>query len=186
MILTDREIKIYLDRGLITINPRPDPAVAYNSTAVDLTLDPVITEFTPPPEGIETTIDPSRAVFKDEEVLKGITRLITIPSEGYILSTRKFILGWTGEYIDLQITTRIAARVEGRSSLSRLGLAVHMTAPTIHAGFEGQIRLEIINHGFFPIRLRSQMRICQLVFEQTFGTPEKGSNNQFSGQTSGA
>jgi dCTP deaminase len=84
VILTDREIKIYLDRGLITINPHPDPAVAYNSTAVDLTLDPIISEFKTQTQGIETTIDPS-----------------------------------------------------GKSSLSRLGLAVHMTAPTIHAGFEG-------------------------------------------------
>jgi deoxycytidine triphosphate deaminase len=101
VILTDREIKIYLDRGLITINPRPDPAVAYNSTAVDLTLDPIISEFTPQAEGIETTIDPSRAVFRDEEVLKGITKLIPIPDDGYVLQPRKFVLGWTQEYIDL-------------------------------------------------------------------------------------
>jgi dCTP deaminase len=60
-----------------------------------------------------------------------------------------------------------------------------MTAPTIHAGFDRQIRLEIVNHGFFPVRLHAKMRICQLIFEQTFGTPEKGYNDQFSGQTSG-
>ena len=119
MILTDREIKIYLDRGLITINPHPDPAVAYNSTAVDLTLDPIISEFKTQTQGIETTIDPSRAVFRDEEILKAITQSVTIPDEGYVLDPHKFVLGWTAEYIDLEITTRIAARVEGKSLLSR-------------------------------------------------------------------
>jgi dCTP deaminase len=185
VILTDREIKIHVERGLIKIDPRPDIAVAYNSTSVDLTLDPIISEFKEQRKGIETTIDPANATFREEEVLKDITERITIPDHGYVLRPRTFILGWTAEYIDLRDATRIAARVEGRSSLSRLGIAVHMTAPTIHAGYDGQIRLEIINHGFFPVRLRPRMRICQLIFEQTFGTPEKDSSNQFSGQTSG-
>jgi dCTP deaminase len=79
---------------------------------------------------------------------------------------------------------RIAARIEGKSSLARLGLGVHITAPTIHAGFAGQIRLEMINHGKVPIRMRVGMRVCQLIFEQTLGTPEKGYQGQFSGQVS--
>jgi len=57
-----------------------------------------------------------------------------------------------------------------------------MTAPTIHAGFEGRIRLEIVNHGHLPILLKSNMRICQLVFEQTLGTPAKAYIGQFQGQ----
>jgi dCTP deaminase len=77
-----------------------------------------------------------------------------------------------------------AARVEGKSSLARLGLGVHITAPTIHAGFDGQIRLELVNHGHFPITIKSGMRVCQLIFEQTLGTPERGYKGQFSGQTS--
>ena len=77
---------------------------------------------------------------------------------------------------------RVAARVEGKSSLARLGLAVHVTAPTIHAGFEGQSQLEVINHGRLPIRLRAGMAICQLIFEQTLGFPEIGYGGQFSGQ----
>jgi dCTP deaminase len=64
--------------------------------------------------------------------------------------------------------------VEGKSSLARLGLGVHITAPTIHSGFGNSIRLEIINHGAVPIRLRAGMRICQIVFELTLGTPQKG------------
>jgi dCTP deaminase len=53
-------------------------------------------------------------------------------------------------------------------------LLVHLTAPTIHCGFNDVIRLELFNHGVVPIRLRKEMRICQLVFELTMGTPQKG------------
>ena len=84
-----------------------------------------------------------------------------------------FILGRTKEVVKLPPTSRVAARVEGKSSLARLGLIVHFTAPTIHSGFNNSIRLEIMNHGPLPVRLRAGMRICQLIFELTFGTPEK-------------
>jgi dCTP deaminase len=92
-------------------------------------------------------------------------------------------LAWTREYIELRTETRLAARVEGKSSLARLGLVVHMTAPTIHAGFEGRIRLEMMNYGAVPIRLWGGMRICQLIFETTLGTAERGYKGQFAGQT---
>jgi dCTP deaminase len=93
-----------------------------------------------------------------------------------------FVLGWTEEYIDLPTQSRIAARVEGKSSLARLGIGIHITAPTIHAGFEGTIQLEICNHGTLRVRLTPGMRVCQLIFEQTAGTPEKGYVGQFFGQ----
>ncbi|MGH7037956.1 MAG: dCTP deaminase [Stellaceae bacterium] len=151
---------------------------------VVLTLDPIIKEFKTPDGGIETIIDPTNANFKDEEVLTNIIEQKTIDASGYVIHPQKFILGWTAEYIDLKYDTRVAARIEGKSSLARLGLGVHMTAPTIHARFNGQIRLEIANHGLFPIRLRPHMRICQLVFEMTLGAPEKAYQDQFLGQTS--
>jgi hypothetical protein len=72
------------------------------------------------------------------------------------------------------VHSRLAARVEGKSSLARLGLGIHVTAPTIHSGFAYPIRLEILNHGHAPIRLRSGMKICQLIFEATLGTAQKG------------
>lgn len=181
MILTDREIKIHIERGTIIIDPAP---VAFDSTAVDLTLDPIIKLFKKMDGGIETIIDPVNATFKNEEVLESITEEKTLESDGYVLRPGDFILGWTSEYIDLKIDTRVAARVEGKSSLARLGVVVHMTAPTIHAGFDGQIRLEIGNNGHFPVRLRPKMRICQLVFEATLGAPEKAYANQFAGQHS--
>lgn len=104
-------------------------------------------------------------------------------ASGYLLAPQKLILGWSAEYLNLPKDSRVAARVEGKSSLGRLGLGVHITAPTVHAGFDGRIRLEIVNHGQLPIRLRVGMRICQLIFEQTLGTPETGYSGRFAGQT---
>ena len=57
-----------------------------------------------------------------------------------------------------------------------------MTAPTIHAGFDGQLRLEMYNLGSLRVKLHAGMRVCQLIFEQTLGTPEKGYAGQFAGQ----
>ncbi|MGC2200071.1 MAG: dCTP deaminase [Stellaceae bacterium] len=185
MILTDREIKIYVRRQLITLDPEPED-LAYQSTAVDLKLDPTISIFTKPRtvRGIQqfTRVDPADPEFKADEVIRALTQNQDIhPDNGYPLEPGILILGWTKEFIDLK-QSRLAARVEGKSSLSRLGLSIHLTAPTIHAGFQGRIRLEIVNHGHHPIILRSDMRICQLIFEQTLGTPDKDYEGQFAGQ----
>lgn len=182
MILTDREIKIAVASGQIDIDPPPDEAVAFTSTSVDLTLDPVVNIFKTHPPGMHMAIDPSIQGFNSDEIIRELTDTKTIPAEGLELKPKVLILAWTKEFVRLAIETRIAARVEGRSSLARLGLGVHVTAPTIHAGFTGRIRLEMINHGIVPILLRPGMRICQLIFETTLGTPEKGYQGQFYGQ----
>lgn len=181
VILTDREIKLAIEKDLIIIDPRP-AANAFSSTAVDLTLDPNITEFIAAQGGVELVIDPGHQDFNTETTLAQVTTKREVPNEGYLLQPRQLVLAWTREYVNLVSHNRIAARVEGKSSLARLGLGVHVTAPTIHAGFAGQIRLEMVNHGKVPIRLRVGMRICQLIFEQTLGTPDKGYQGQFSGQ----
>lgn len=184
MILTDREIKIAVERGLIVIDPIPEND-AFSSTSVDLTLDQNITEFNSAPNGLNITIDPTHKGYDFERVFTELSNTIDINQEqGYLLEPEKLVLGWSKEYINLKITSRLAARVEGKSSLARWGIGVHLTAPTIHAGFEGQIRLEMINHGPVPILLRPEMRVCQLVLETTLGTPERGYSGQFSGQTS--
>jgi len=130
--------------------------------------------------GVEQAIDPSLAAASD--IILDLTKSQKIPKDGFLIPPKVLVLAWTKEYISLDIGTRIAARVEGKSSLARMGLGVHVTAPTIHAGFNGQIQLEMINHGIVPIRLRAGMRICQLIFETTLGTPERGYRGQFSGQ----
>lgn len=184
MILTDREIKIAIEQGLIVIDPRPKDD-AFSSTSVDLTLDPTLSEFKDNPTGVDTSVDPSREGFNHEAVLSQFTTSKEIDlADGYLLKPNRLVLAWTTEYINLKMHARIAARIEGKSSLARLGLAIHVTAPTIHAGFDGRIRLEMINHGLLPIRLRRGMRLCQLIFEQTLGTPERGYQGQFSGQDS--
>jgi len=146
--------------------------------------------FTKPPSigGIQqiTRIDPGDPNFKTEEAIRALTKNEDIdPTNGYPLEPDILILGWTKEFLDLK-QSRLAARVEGKSSLARLGLSIHLTAPTIHAGFPGRIRLEIMNHGHYPIILRRDMRICQLIFEQTFGTPGRDYEGQFVGQLPGA
>jgi dCTP deaminase len=181
VILTDREIKLALEKKLILIDPTPDEN-AFSSTAVDLTLDDNISEFKEGSGGIEQAIDPSHREFQPEKTLALISNKLVIPPEGYLLQPNCLVLAWTKEYVNLISHNKVAARIEGKSSLARLGLGVHVTAPTIHAGFEGHIRLEMVNHGKLPIRLRTGMRICQLIFEQTLGTPDKGYKGQFSGQ----
>ncbi len=182
MILTDREIKLSLEQKTLIIDPRPLD-VAFASTSVDLTLDPVVSEFLE--KNTDRHFDPGRPGYPLNEILKEETKRVDIATlQRYELVPNKLILAWTAEYVDFRKSPRLAARVEGKSSLGRLGLGVHITAPTIHAGFEGQIQLEIINHGPIPIRLRPGMRICQLIFEQTLGTPEKGYRGQFAGQSS--
>jgi len=73
------------------------------------------------------------------------------------------------------------ARVEGKSSIARCGILVHFTAPTIHAGFEGRITLEMINLGKSDFLLYPGMPICQLISEEVKGTP-KDAPNQFKNQ----
>lgn len=182
MILTDREIKILIDRRLIVVEPAPADD-AYSSTSVDLTLDPILSVFRQNVAGVEQVIDPSGAMSGSDAIIQQLTERQEIGDAGYLLAPHKLILAWTREYVNLKFDARLAVRVEGKSSLARLGLAVHVTAPTIHSGFDGRIRLEIINHGPLPIRLRSGMRVCQLIFEQTLGTPERGYRGQFSGQS---
>lgn len=181
MILTDREIKNSIANGLIFITPQPD-ADAYDSTTVDLTLDATLRLFKAQAPGLTVAVDPGMPNYKATELLKKITDPLQIPDSGWDLQPRHLVLGWTRERLELPPHGRLAARVEGKSGLARVGLAVHVTAPTIHAGFRGTIQLEIINHGHLPIKLRPGLSVCQLVFEQTLGMPDKSYEGQFLGQ----
>ena len=183
MIWTDREIHIALREGLIDIVPAPSES-AYSSTAVDLTLHPTLSIFVPPTGGTEMVFDPTHPDFNHEAVLQQHTKKIELGPDGYVFTPGTFLLAWTAETVSLKLAAKIAARVEGKSSLARLGVGVHVTAPTVHAGFSGQIRLEMTNHGLFPVKLRAGMRLCQLMFEQTMGTASTAYEGRFSGQTS--
>ena len=192
MILSDREIEAALNNNLIVIDPRPSKEL-WTSTAIDLTLDGVILEWkepTPLATGQPSSLRPFRKGFSINAMMNDdrMTNRITIdPNTGYDLGPRAFILGYTKQKIYLPNTSRIAARVEGKSSLARLGVGVHVTAPTIHAGFGGNpggspIQLEIFNLGNQTITLDENMPICQLIIEEVRETPIKGYNGRFSEQ----
>lgn len=181
MILTDREIQKALDSGLIVIDPAPSIDDAYDSTTVDLTLDPLIRIFRPIPSGL--IIDPGMPGYKVRELIEGVTDPFEIPTQGWELQRGPLVLGWTKERVELNLKAKVAGRVEGKSGLARIGLGIHVTAPTIHAGFKGIIQLEMINHGPMPIKLRPGMAICQLIIETTKGMPNKAYKGQFMGQT---
>lgn len=182
MVLTDREIQAAIQSRQIIIEPNPD-ATAYSSTSVDLTLSPILRIWKPdPPQGVDQTVCPVAEGYKFNEFVQAFTDQMEMTAEGYVLGPQGFMLGWTAEEVELPPHARLAARVEGKSSLARLGIGIHITAPTIHAGFKGPIQLEICNHGRLHVKLMPKMPVCQLIFEQTLGTPDKGYSGQFQGQ----
>jgi dCTP deaminase len=180
MVLTDREIQVALACKQVVIKPPPNEGV-YGSTSLDLTLSKVIQEWTPAASC--QIVCPTEKGYQFTDFAAKFSKKKRMTDKGYILVPGIFVLGWTKENIELPVHSRLAARVEGKSSLARLGIGIHVTAPTIHAGFKGQIQLEICNHGALKVKLTTGMRVCQLIFEQTLGTPVKGYSGQFYKQT---
>jgi dCTP deaminase len=191
MVLSDREIRVILGRGAARITPTP-PLESFSSMAVDLTLAPELRVWNPPAESALAKVRPGAVNFSVTQVLEQLTQPLRIAPQGYELLPRRFVLGWTVERIQLPHRSRLAARVEGKSSLARLGLGIHVTAPTIHAGFgykeedsdyEGTaLQLEIWNVGTLSILLDPGIPICQLIFEWVDGTPEQGYHGLFRAQ----
>ena len=201
MILSDREIAAAIELGQIIVKPRP-PLDLWTSTAIDLTLDGVLLRWKEPlqkPTGEEVGprhVYPARDKFKIKEMMEDqdLAVKFEIPLDGYPLKPWDFVLGYTVQSIYLPNTSRIAARVEGKSSLARLGVGIHVTAPTIHAGFGLNdsnhdkpglpIQLEIFNLGGFVVHLAKGMPICQLILEEVREMPNKGYIGKFSAQES--
>jgi dCTP deaminase len=196
MILSDHEIQAAIELGLLLIEPEPDLSV-FSSTALDLTLDSVVLRWNDPDSSASGTVQEIRPTSAGFD-LKGImddpsaTTKIPIGPQGFRLEPRMFILGFTQQRIYLPNRSRLAARVEGKSSLARLGVGIHVTAPTIHAGFGYNprdphnpglpIQLEIFNIGNRTIVLDVGMPICQLIFEEVREVPLKGYQGRFSDQ----
>ena len=144
MVLTDREIEIAISQGDIVITPLPNMKEALSSTSIDLTLSKRFSEWKPTP-GV--TVRPGAVGYKHSHTdhLRN-----TFDAPTYTLKANSFVLAWTAEYVRLPLKSRIAARVEGKSTLARLGVSVHVTAPTIHSDFKGNIQLEMFNYGKLP------------------------------------
>lgn len=192
MILSDREIKAAISRDALKITPAP-PVQAWSSTAVDLRLAKDVTRWKKPKVGgVSVPISPAHRDYDFGSLLSHNSEKLVIDGDGFVMESGSFLLGWTIEKVQLPHRSRIAARVEGKSSLARLGIGVHVTAPTIHAGFGykpndpnylgSPLQLEIWNVGPLDIRFVEGMPICQLIFEIVDGTPEKGYEGRFSVQ----
>ena len=159
-ILSDKTIKEYLKEGKIVIDPLKDEQQIQPSS-VDMRLGD---EFKVFKVIRKPYIDP-----KDEEDIAEYMESSTVPEgEAFIIHPNEFALATTQEYV--KVPDDLVARVEGRSSMGRLGVTMHVTAGYVDPGFEGRITLEISNIGAMPVALYPGQRVCQLVFE-TMTTP---------------
>ena len=183
MILSDTEIIAALENQQIFIDPRPTPD-KITTSAVDLTLGDTFLKWDfDLGSGISFSVDP--AAIDYPQLAAKYLKSMPIDEHGCVIVRKgEFVLATTAEYVRLPESSRLAARVEGRSRLARLGLAVHLTAPTIHSGFRGRITLEITNQSSLPILLRPGSSICQLIIEQVFGTPSSAMRGIFQDQES--
>lgn len=188
MILSNLEIQKAIDEGRLVITPDPQPRspeypdCPYNTTAVDLHLAEALAVPQPGPY----TFDLRRKGIAG--FLTKNSKKITIPEEGYALKPGQFTLGATAERITLPLLPdgqSLAARIEGKSSLARCGLLVHFTAPTVHAGFDGTLTLEMINLGVVDISLFPGLAIAQLILESVVGDSH-ANPSQFHGQSTPA
>ncbi len=188
MILSDDGIRRALVDGTLEILPTPTE-LQYNTSAVDLFLGD---EFYMWDEklrlqGFSPTLDLSVQDFKKT----ADHFLVPLKKEGdgsVMFPPYRdhpwHILAITRERIHLRRNSRLAARAEGRSSLARIGLVVHLTAPTIHAGWNGKITLEMINFSPFHLKLVPQTtRVCQLIVEMLESEPSPAPTPSFQGQT---
>lgn len=164
MILSDKDIKAYIESKKIEISPEPNLEKQLGSASLDLRLG---NEF--------KVFEHSRRSFidtRDPEFHNGMTRLIELKDdEPFVFHPKEFVLGVTVEEVFLP--DNIAARIDGRSSLGRLGIIVHSTAGHIDPGFKGKIVLEMENIGMIPVLLYPGTRICQLVFQELKSSTSK-------------
>jgi dCTP deaminase len=160
MILSDRDIKSYINTGKILIEPKLKDE-QFQSAWIDLTLGKEFRIFKITQSAL---VDPK----KPEE----ITEMIAIDGDKpFILHPGEFVLGTVNEYI--KFPEDLAGAVDGRSSLGRLGVVVHITSTFVDPGWEGRLVLEITNVGKMPVALYPGMRICKLVFMKLSSPCEK-------------
>lgn len=175
MVLSDKSIKDQIDQQRIVVSPLDPQDI--QPASIDLHLDRQILKFTN-----------SRQAFIDvKESLDDLTEIIDIPDEKpFILHPGEFVLGSTIENIELP--DDLVARLEGKSSLGRIGLVIHSTAGFVDPGWKGHLTLELSNLARLPITLYYRMKIGQISFLQltTAATRLYGSeslHSKYQGQT---
>lgn len=171
-VLSDRDIRSAVEAGRIRIDPY-DPDCLQPSS-VDLHLDREFRVFRN-----------NRYPFIDvRQAQPDLTELVSITDEEpFILHPGEFVLGQTLEWVELP--DDLVARLEGKSSLGRLGLLIHSTAGYVDPGWKGTLTLELSNVANLPIALYFGMKIGQISFfgmsspvERPYGSKELGSKYQ--------
>jgi dCTP deaminase len=172
MLLSDGDIKRQIEAGRIGLEPLNMELLQPSS--MDVRLDRFFRLF-----------DNHKYPYIDpREQQDDLTRFVEVASdEAFILHPGEFVLGSTYEYVSLP--DDIAARLEGKSSLGRLGLLTHSTAGFVDPGFQGHVTLELSNAATLPIKLWPGMKIGQLCFfqlssasENPYGSEKYGSRYQ--------
>ena len=157
MVLSDKDLKKALKTKKIVIKPAPDLKTQLGSCSIDLRLGDVFRIFD---YSRYPYIDPSKKDYSNE-----ITKVIKLKDgEKFIMQPGDFVLAVTLETV--KIAPNLMGRLEGRSSLGRLGLVVHSTASIFDPGWDGKPVLELGNLGRMAISLTCGMRICAMTFEQ--------------------
>jgi len=172
VILCDEEIKEAIAAGDLAFSP----ALAEHqiqTASVDLRLSEAL-RVPKPLSGL--ILSPNQRISAEH-----LGDPVRIPSNGYILAPSDFVLGATLESVRLPL--ELAARLEGKSSIARVGLVVHITSAHIAPGFNAPIVLEIVNLGKNSVALVPGMFICQLIIERLSRTPGSGYSGRFQGQT---
>lgn len=157
MILSDRDIKAAIASGRVKIESGGEEISRYiHASSMDLRLGNVFKVYE---HSKYAVLDP-----KNPKTFAQNMRVITVADgDPFIVQPGEFILGVTQEKIT--VPDDLVVRVEGRSSLGRLGIIVHSTAGFVDPGFIGTITLEISNLNRLPVALYPGMRVCQLAFE---------------------
>lgn len=172
MVLSDRSIKEEIAKGRIVIEPL-DPS-CIQPASVDVHLDHRLLVFR----------NSRRPYIDIKQDLEDLTEPVEVAAEApFILHPGEFVLGSTLEHIE--VPEDLVARLEGKSSLGRIGLLIHSTAGYVDPGWKGHLTLELSNVSKLPITLYYGMKIGQLSFlrlttpaERLYGSPELGSKYQ--------
>lgn len=183
MRLSDRDINAALESGRIVIEPHPASS-SISGVSVDLTLGNSFRVFN---DHAAPYVDLSGSRDSIERTLNSImsTEIVLDPGDAFFLHPGELVLGVTHESIT--VPEDLVGWLDGRSSLARLGLMVHVTAHRIDPGWQGQIVLEFFNGGKLPLALRPGMQIGAINFETMTSAAEKPYNKRdnakYKGQT---
>jgi dCTP deaminase len=172
VILSDQDLRAEIDGGRIIIEPYDDSCVQPSS--IDVKVSNLFRVFR----------NHTAAVLDVKKDLSDLTELVEVEPDGvFMLHPGEFVLGSTLERVGVPFD--LVARVEGKSSLGRLGLLIHSTAGFVDAGFDGHVTLELANVANLPITLYPGMKIGQISFmkmtspaEKPYGSGASGSKYQ--------